>query len=196
VRAADERAGDERMRAARMAGPDDGLDPLRPATDALASGGVADDLASPSAADALASAVDPAFTAAVARVDRALAAMGAGDAEPFRACWAPDADTTLYGAFGTLERGPEAIGATLDWVGGRFRGGTLTASYEVVHCAGGLGFTVGLERGVLSIDGGSPREIVIRVTHVYRRTGSEWLLVHRHGDHPPTREFRSGADGA
>ncbi|WP_291041021.1 DUF4440 domain-containing protein [Herbiconiux sp.] len=136
------------------------------------------------------SGVDPAFQAAVDRVGRALAAMGEGDPEPFRACWAPDADTTLYGAFGTLERGHDAIDATLDWVGTRFSGGPLEPSYDAVHAGGDLGYTVGLERGVVRIDGGEPREIVIRVTHIYRRDAAgEWLLVHRHGDHPPAREF-------
>ncbi|MFB2584196.1 YybH family protein [Herbiconiux liukaitaii] len=134
------------------------------------------------------------FQVAVDRVGRALAAMGEGDPDPFRACWAADADTTLYGAFGTLERGHDAIDATLAWVGGRFSGGTLAPTYEVVHAGADVGYTVGRERGVVAIDGAEPREVVIRVTHVYRRDASgRWLLVHRHGDHPPVREFATGS---
>ena len=27
--------------------------------------------------------------------------------------------------------------------------------------------------------------MVIRVSHIYRRFGEEWMLVHRHADFPP-----------
>ena len=141
--------------------------------------------------------VDESFRAAVEGVGRALAAMGEGDPEPFKACWSPGSDTTLYGAFGTLERGHAAIDTTLGWVGGRFSGGPLEPTYEVVHSSGDLGYTVGLERGIVRIDGTEPREILIRVTHVYRRhDDGRWLLVHRHGDHPPAREYASPGSGS
>jgi len=42
--------------------------------------------------------------AAIAQVEEALAAMAAGDADPYRLCWADTDDSTLYGAFGTIER--------------------------------------------------------------------------------------------
>ena len=28
-------------------------------------------------------------------------------------------------------------------------------------------------------------ETAVRSTHVYRREGGEWKIVHRHGDNPP-----------
>jgi hypothetical protein len=35
------------------------------------------------------------------------------------------------------------------------------------------------------------REMVIRVTHIYRRFGEEWMLVHRHADFPPADQRRA-----
>jgi ketosteroid isomerase-like protein len=55
----------------------------------------------------------------------------------------------------------------------------------VVASSGDLAYTVGFERGPASVDEGPVTEMVIRVTHVYRRVDGEWRLVHRHGDFPP-----------
>jgi hypothetical protein len=54
-----------------------------------------------------------------------------------------------------------------------------------------LAYTVGFERGPASVDGGPEREMVIRVTHIYRRFGEEWMLVHRHADFPPADQHRA-----
>jgi len=51
--------------------------------------------------------------------------------------------------------------------------------------SGDLAYTVGFERGEASIDAGTRRPMPIRVTHVYRRFGERWHLVHRHADFPP-----------
>jgi ketosteroid isomerase-like protein len=48
-----------------------------------------------------------------------------------------------------------------------------------------------IERGPASVDGGPEREMVIRVTHIYRRFGEEWMLVHRHADFPPADQRRA-----
>jgi ketosteroid isomerase-like protein len=130
------------------------------------------------------------FEAALGRTASALAAMGAGDAAPYQECWAPTEDVTLFGAFGTIERGHADVMATLDWVASRFSGGVLTPEYDVVHVDGGSAYTVGFERGVVRIDGGEPAAITIRVTHVYRRIDDVWCIVHRHGDHPPALAAR------
>ncbi|WP_230672620.1 YybH family protein [Rathayibacter sp. Leaf248] len=129
------------------------------------------------------------LVAAIARVEEALVAMAAGDADPYRRCWADIDDSTLYGAFGTIERGSAAIDETLGWVASRFADGELRPHYDVVHASGDLAYTVGRELGSTRLDGGEPRPLVIRVTHVYRRfDGRGWKLVHRHGDHPPRLE--------
>ena len=53
-----------------------------------------------------------------------------------------------------------------------------------------LAYTVGFERGPVSVDGGPTREMAMRVTQIYRRIDGGWKLVHRHADFaPPDRRF-------
>ncbi len=122
---------------------------------------------------------------ALARVAAALAAMGSGDADPYAACWADEPDVTLFGAWGPIERGTPALERTFGWVASRFTGGELVPDNVVVHSSGDLAYTVGFERGTVSVDGGSPQPMTIRVTHIYRRIQGTWRLVHRHADFPP-----------
>jgi ketosteroid isomerase-like protein len=122
---------------------------------------------------------------AIARVHDALTAMRAGDPQPYADCWLESPDATLFGAWGPIEHGSEAVLNTFAWVGGRFTGGESLTEDIVVASSGDLAYTVGFERGPASVDGGPKREMVIRVTHVYRRIDGTWWLVHRHADFPP-----------
>ena len=45
----------------------------------------------------------------------------------------------------------------------------------------------------VSVDGGPPRDMVIRVSHIYRRIDGEWKLVHRHADFPPPDQRTTAA---
>ncbi len=116
--------------------------------------------------------------------------MGSGDPEPYAALWAEDADVTLFGAWGPIERGHENVTRTFEWVGSRFSDGELVPRYEVVDVSGDLAYTVGLEQGTVRIDDGEARPMTIRVTHVYRRIEDDWWLVHRHADFPPADQRR------
>ncbi|WP_214404993.1 YybH family protein [Pseudonocardia lacus] len=125
------------------------------------------------------------LTTALDRVAHALAAMGAGDPAPYTALWAPGHDVTLYGAWGPVERGHEAVTSTFTWVGSRFSDGALAPRNDVVHVEGDLAVTVGVEEGEVRVDGGEKRPMRLRVTHVLRRVEGRWYLVHRHADFPP-----------
>lgn len=59
--------------------------------------------------------------------------------------------------------------------------------------SGDLAYTVGFERGEVVMDDGPPPLMTIRVTHIYRRLGDAWRLVHRHADFPPPDQ-RPGMD--
>ena len=131
---------------------------------------------------------DEALTRALARIEAGLAAMRMGDPAPYRDCWANIEEATLFGAWGPIEKGFGAIGTTFEWVGSRFKGGDLELEYAIVHSSGDLAYTVGFERGEVSVDGGQRRPMTIRVTHVLRRIDGEWKLVHRHADFPPPDE--------
>jgi ketosteroid isomerase-like protein len=126
-------------------------------------------------------------------VDAALRAMGGGDHEPYAALWDNGPDVTLFGAWGPIEHGAQAVQETFEWVGPRFGDGELVPENVVVHMSGALAYTVGFERGVVSVDGGSPQPMTLRTTHIYRYTRAKWHLVHRHADFPPRDQREDGA---
>jgi ketosteroid isomerase-like protein len=119
-------------------------------------------------------------------VDHGLRAMRAGDGAPYAALWDESEDTTLFGAWGPIERGHGEVTRTFEWVSSRFGPeGGCEVENVVVHRSGDLACTVGFERGDAMVDGGEVRPMTIRVTHLYRHTGDRWRLVHRHADFPP-----------
>jgi ketosteroid isomerase-like protein len=128
---------------------------------------------------------DTGLQEALERTRVALAAMGSGDPEPYIALFPESEDVTLFGAWGPIERGYQNLVDTYRWVGGRFSGGALVPEDTIVHQSGDLAYTVGFERGVVSVDGGELRPMTLRVTHIYRRLDGDWRLVHRHADFPP-----------
>ena len=127
---------------------------------------------------------------ALEQVRVALAAMGSGDPEPYIGCWAESEDATLFGAWGPIDKGFRRLAKTFRWVGSRFRSGRLVPEHTVVFSSGDLAYTVGFERGEVTVDDGPPRLMTIRVTHIYRRFGDAWRLVHRHADFPPPDQRR------
>jgi ketosteroid isomerase-like protein len=132
------------------------------------------------------------LTDALERVTAALAAMGSGDPQPYIDCWAESEDATLFGAWGPIEKGYQQLTETFRWVGSRFKSGQLVPENTVMFASGELAYTVGFERGEVVVDGGIPQPMTLRVTHIYRRFGDEWRLVHRHADFPP-EDQRQGA---
>jgi ketosteroid isomerase-like protein len=134
------------------------------------------------------SGMDP-FTEALRETDAAIRSITAGDPQRYIELWDDGPDTTLFGAWGPIEQGPEALGRTFEWVGSRFGpGGGLECEHVVVETSGSLGYTVGFERGDVRVDGGPMIPMTIRVTHIYRHRGGRWRLAHRHADFPPVRE--------
>ena len=61
--------------------------------------------------------------------------------------------------------------------------------------SGDLAYTVGFERGEVSVDGNAPTSMTIRVTHIYRRIDGEWNLVHRHADQRVRDQGTAGSGG-
>ena len=133
---------------------------------------------------------DPKLAEALEQVRLALGEMGSGNPEPYIACWADSDDATLFGAWGPIDKGFRRLAKTFRWVGSRFRSGRLVPEHSVVASSGDLAYTVGFERGEMTVDDGPPRLMTIRVTHIYRRFGDTWRLVHRHADFPPPDQRR------
>jgi ketosteroid isomerase-like protein len=120
-----------------------------------------------------------------------------GDPEPRLAMWSSRDPVTLFGADSPRNSGRDEVGQVSRWVASRMSG---VRDYELEVVAAGvsgdLAYTVGYERSLVSIDGGTVRPNVLRVTHVYRREDGEWKIVHRHGDYPPADKSRPGSESA
>ena len=118
-----------------------------------------------------------------------------GDPAPYAALWPTGEDAvTLFGAWGPIERGHDAVTNTFTWVGSRFADGATSCEYDVVAHSGDLAYTVGFEIGNVRIDGGPVAPMRLRVTHVLRRIAGQWWLVHRHADFPPPDQRTSPPD--
>ncbi|HEX8770309.1 MAG TPA: DUF4440 domain-containing protein [Acidimicrobiales bacterium] len=123
-----------------------------------------------------------AFGDALQRVERAVRAVCVGEHQLFEEIWSHADDASLFGAFGPARRGWRELSVVFPWVASRYRDGTVDIEYEVVWEGTDAAYTVGYERAHVSIDGGAMEDSAIRVTHIFRREGGRWMLVHRHGD--------------
>jgi len=107
----------------------------------------------------------PDLSAALDRLTNALAAMSVGDPAPYAAMWLDHPDVTLFGAWGPVERGHDAVTKTFTWVGSRFSGGPLVPRHVVIGFSDDLAYTVGSEQGEVQVDGGEPFLMRLPVTH-------------------------------
>jgi ketosteroid isomerase-like protein len=129
---------------------------------------------------------DDAFIKTLEQETARQAAMYNGDPGPMINYWADSDDVTLFGAWGPIEKGHKAVTDTMRWVGSRFTSAdAVDLEHTVIASSGDLAYTVGFERSHVSVDGGPPRDAVLRVTHIYRRIDGDWKLMHRHADFPP-----------
>ena len=112
-----------------------------------------------------------------------------GDVEPRLALWARTDPLTLFGAklsgsgWSDLEPLFRKVAA---WFSD-----SAEYEFEVIAAAasGDLAYTVGYEHNRVKVDG-EPRTYTLRATHVYRRSGGQWRIVHRHADVPPAEGAR------
>ena len=114
------------------------------------------------------------------------AAMLNGDPGPMISYWADSDDITVFGGWGRIEKGHQPVTDAMRWVGSRFTGAdAVDLEHLVIASSGDLAYTAGFERSQVSVDGGPRRDMTLRVTHIYRRTGGDWKLIHRHADFLP-----------
>ena len=109
-----------------------------------------------------------------------------GDPGPRLAMWSTQDPVTVFGAEKSVI-GSEEAREVFRWLATRFSNCT-DYRFELVAAgfSADLAYTLGYERFSVSMDGGPVEPITLRVTHVYRREGGEWKIVHRHADGPPT----------
>ena len=129
---------------------------------------------------------DDALLKALGQETAIQAAMLNGDPGPMISYWADCDDITVFGGWGRTEKGHRPVTDAMRWAASRFTGaGAVDLEHLVIASSGDLAYTAGFERSQVSVDGGPRREMTLRVTHIYRRTGGDWKLIHRHADFPP-----------
>jgi ketosteroid isomerase-like protein len=121
--------------------------------------------------------------ALIERSAEANAALMRGDVDRYRALVPTSGDFTLMSPFG----GAPSHGATLTderWEAMRrfFRNGTLQQELVQAYATADMIVLATIERAHVEVGGLSAQDWALRVTLVYRRAGTGWLLVHRHAD--------------
>jgi ketosteroid isomerase-like protein len=138
---------------------------------------------------------DPALNTFMQRFEQATTRFLNGDAADWLALASRRADATIMGAWGAHESGWTEVGPRYDWAAARFKpsGATLQVQYLAHSHSGDLAYTVAIERSNPLIVGQErPRQMQLRVTHVFRKEDGAWKLMHRHAD--PLMEKTAPAD--
>jgi ketosteroid isomerase-like protein len=114
--------------------------------------------------------------------ENATAAFLRGDMDRYLALTPHARGFTLMNPFGgeptRYEDRAESIREAADY----FQGGEAKLEVAEAHAWGDTLVLVMIERQHAKIGGMPDQDWSLRVTQVYRREGSEWLLVHRHAD--------------
>jgi ketosteroid isomerase-like protein len=122
--------------------------------------------------------------AATARLHAAMAKVADGDVSEIKRLYSPSADATSFYGWGGYEIGEEAVSKRWDWAGQQFKGGTVRHENITTVVTPEMFYTTDIETfsnqrvaGVEGVTGWSNR-----VTHIFRREGGEWRLIHRHAN--------------
>jgi ketosteroid isomerase-like protein len=124
------------------------------------------------------------FLAFLDRADAAQLELQNGKPAAYKALWSQADDVTLSGGLGgQIEKGWNAVGKRLDWVGTQFSQGTNRIERIVEHASGDLGYLVQAEHLRYRAPGTSAETTRdYRVTMVFRRENGAWRIVHRQAD--------------
>jgi ketosteroid isomerase-like protein len=89
---------------------------------------------------------------------------------------------TLLAPFGGPASKHENRAGDLRSSASSFADGDATLEHVETHAWGDTVVLAMIERQHGRVGGQPDQDLSLRVTHVYRRDGSDWLLVHRHAD--------------
>lgn len=107
----------------------------------------------------------------------------------FKALWSHRPDVTIFGGFGSGERGWDSVGPRLDWASAQFSEGSRSREVVSTFVTGDLGYVVQLEKVRFKAPGQSAQSsLELRVTMIVRREPEGWRIVHRHADSQMTRQ--------
>jgi ketosteroid isomerase-like protein len=125
--------------------------------------------------------VDDFLAAVLPRQHAAETAILNGDAGPRRAFWSEREPVTLWGAGRNARNRPETD-QTFEDLEHIFSDGQAELEVIAAEASRDLGYIVGYEHNIASVNGSPPGPIDLRVTLVFRRENGEWRAVHRHAD--------------
>jgi ketosteroid isomerase-like protein len=115
------------------------------------------------------------------------AALVRGDVGPRLEMWSHNDPVSLFAAVGPSKSGWDELEPTFRSVAARLSGGR-DVDYEIMEfdMSGDMAWTAGFARFMVSMDGGPLTHRTLRITHVYRREGDQWKVVHEHSNFEPT----------
>jgi hypothetical protein len=125
--------------------------------------------------------VDDFLAAVLPRQHAAETAIHRGDAGPRRAFWSEREPVTIWGALRDVRNRVETD-EVFEVLEKLFSDGQAELEVIAADARGDLGYIVGYEHIIASVNGAPPAPIELRVTLVFRREDGEWRAVHRHAD--------------
>lgn len=125
----------------------------------------------------------PILAELIQRSAEANAALMRGDVDKYRALVPLASDFTLMSPFGGMPtRGPDITSERWEAMERFFRNGTLEQEVVQSYASADMVVLAAIERAHVEVGGLPAQDWSLRVTLVYRREGTEWLLAHRHAD--------------
>jgi ketosteroid isomerase-like protein len=123
------------------------------------------------------------FADVVDRVHKSITELTSGNPEPYIECWSHAEDITLFRAGGSNPRGWPDVTEPLRRIARHFAGHAgHTCDEESIYVGSDLAVAVGFQRGEPSGAALPSDQALLRVTHVFRREGDAWKIIHRHAD--------------
>lgn len=107
----------------------------------------------------------------------------AGDIDALQEIATRHPPATLFEAGGAIRLGPDRVLEAYLKAAPQYESAGHTR-FEVLQSAAsdGLAYWVGLQRSTVRLADGAQRQVVMRVTELFRREKGEWKLIHRHAD--------------
>jgi ketosteroid isomerase-like protein len=126
---------------------------------------------------------DSFLTAISQRQHEAEAALVRGDVGPRLEMWSHVDPVSVFAAVGMSKSGWDQLRPMFQAVASRLSGGH-DVSYTVMtfDVSEDMAWTAGFVRFTGTMDGGPPRQIALRITHIYRREDQDWKVIHEHSD--------------
>lgn len=116
------------------------------------------------------------------QVEEAAEAYVRGDMERYVELLHHAEQFTLLPPYGGPASRHEQRAETLRASAGFIQGGEARLEHVETHAWGDTLVVAMIERQHGRVEGRPDQELSLRVTHVYRREGDDWRLVHRHAD--------------